>query len=64
MTANLGRWEIRTSPPRQAGDGRAPEYRIVRMSRSVTFNEPDLDQTVGDFITRHVLERDSVLFEG
>ena len=64
MTANLGRWEIRTSPAKQAGDGRAPEYQIVWMSRSVTFNEPDLDQTVGDFITRHVLERDSALHEG
>jgi len=64
MTANLGRWEIRTSPAKQARDGRAPEYRIERMSRNVTSSEPDLAETVGDFITRHVLERDSVLFEG
>ncbi len=64
MTVNLGRWEIRTIPAKQAGDGRAPKCRIVRMSRDVTVSEPDLDQTVGDFITRHVLERDPVLFEG
>ena len=64
MTANLGRWEIRTSPAKQAGDGRAPEYQIVWMSRNATSSEPDLEETVGDFITRHVLERDSVLFDG
>jgi len=64
MTADLGRWEIRTSPAKQAGDGRAPAYRIVRLSRNVTCSGPDLEETVGDFITRHVLERDSVFFEG
>jgi hypothetical protein len=26
--------------------------------------EPELDQETGDFITRHVLEKDSVFFEG
>jgi len=25
---------------------------------------PELDQDAGDFITRHVLEKDSVFFEG
>jgi len=64
MTAKLGRWEIRTSPAKQARAGRAPEYRIVRTSQDVTSSEPDIEETVGDFITRHVLERDSVLFEG
>ena len=64
MTANLGRWEIRTSPAKQGGDGRAPEYRAVRTSRNVTSSEPDLEETVGDFITRQVLERDSALFDG
>jgi hypothetical protein len=34
------------------------------MSRNVTSSEPDLAETVSDFITSHVLERDSVLFEG
>jgi hypothetical protein len=64
MTANLGRWEIRTSPVKQAGDERAPEYRIVLTSRNVTSSERDIEEMVGDFITRHVLERDSVFFEG
>jgi hypothetical protein len=64
MSANLGRWELRTSPAKQARDGHAPEYRIVRTSRNVTSSEPDLEETVGDFITRQVLERDSALFEG
>jgi hypothetical protein len=26
--------------------------------------EPELDEDAGDFITRHVLEKDSVFFEG
>jgi hypothetical protein len=26
--------------------------------------EPELDEETGDFITRHVLEKDSVFFEG
>jgi hypothetical protein len=26
--------------------------------------EPDEEQEMGDFITRHVLEKDSVFFEG
>ena len=26
--------------------------------------EPELDEDTGDFITRHVLEKDSVFFEG
>jgi hypothetical protein len=64
MTANLGSWEIRTSPAKQPGDGRAPEYQIVGMSRNSTSSEPNLEETVGDFITRHVLERDSELHEG
>jgi hypothetical protein len=25
---------------------------------------PELDEEIGDFITRHVLEKDSVFFEG
>ena len=61
MTANLGRWEIRTA--KQAGDGRA-QYLFVRTSGNATSSEPDLVETVGDFITRHVLERDSVFFDG
>ena len=64
MTANLGRWEIRTSPAEPAGDGRAPQYRIVRMPWNATSSEPDIEETVADFITRNVLERDSALFEG
>jgi len=62
MTANLGRWEIRTA--KQAGNGRAPEYLFARTSRHATSSEPDLEETVGDFITRHVLEKDSALYEG
>jgi hypothetical protein len=64
MTAKLGTWEIRTSPAKQARDGRPQEYRIVRTSRTVTSSEPDIEEIVGDFITRHVLERDSVFLEG
>ena len=65
MTAKLGRWEIRTSPVKPEREDRAPQYRIVRrMSRNMTSSEPDIEETVGDFITRQVLERDSTLFDG
>jgi hypothetical protein len=63
MTANLGRWELRTSPARRA-EGRAPEYQIVRTSAHATSGEPDLQETVDDFITRQVLEKDSAFFGG
>jgi len=64
MIANLGKWEIRSSPKKQAGEERAPEYRLVVISRSVTTSDPDIEETAGDFITRQVLERDSMFFEG
>ena len=63
MTANLGKWELRTSPAKRAG-GRVPDYQIVRVPASAACIEPDVEETVGDFITRQVLERDSVLFGG
>lgn len=56
MTATLGKWEIRTSPGKKC--------LIVRMSRNETSSEPNIEQTVADFITRNVLERDAVFFEG
>lgn len=64
MTARLGRWEIRTNPVKQAAGDRAPEYLILRKSHPAPFIEPDLEEMVGDFITRQVLERDSQLHEG
>jgi hypothetical protein len=64
MTAKLRRWEIRTSPANQAGGGRAPEYQIVWMPRNATSCEPSLEETVGDFIARHVLESEWALHEG
>ncbi|SPF55142.1 hypothetical protein SBA4_6970011 [Candidatus Sulfopaludibacter sp. SbA4] len=62
MRATLGRWEIATNPSNVQG------YDSVRVSSF----EPDsheaqaaaLEALAGDFITRHVLERDSVFFEG
>ena len=64
MTANLGIWEIRTNPAKQEGGDRVPEYRVTQLSASVPCIDPDLEETAGDFITRHVLEKDSVFFEG
>ena len=64
MLVKLGRWEIRSRPANQARDGQPPKRQTVRISRTITFGERDLDEAVGDFITRHVLERDSELFDG
>lgn len=64
MIAILGRWEIRTNLPKHL----APEaIRICRLE--VAQQEPspnglELEQVAGDFIARHVLERDSGFFEG
>jgi hypothetical protein len=60
MLAKLGKWEIRTNP------SEAPGYESIRVCRFEP--EPseakDLEALAGDFITRHVLERDSTFFEG
>ena len=54
MLESLGKWEIRTDPQSPRG------YQLARMEP-----EPeDLETYAGDFITRHVLEHDTVFFEG
>lgn len=64
MLATLGRWEIGISRSKPQG------YDITRVrqfepgSAEAPAAAPDLEELAGDFITRHVLERDSVFFEG
>ena len=60
MLATLGKWEIWTKPSKEPG------YESIRVYQFEPEppGSPDLEALAGDFITRHVLERDSVFFEG
>ena len=59
MLAILGKWEIRTNPA-----ARGYESNRVYQFEPEPPEAPDLEALAGDFITRHVLERDSMFFEG
>jgi hypothetical protein len=64
MIAKLGRWEISGCLSEPSG---SPSFRISRFEATqpeVPPNTPDLEQIAGEFIGRHVLEKDSVFFEG
>lgn len=43
-------------PTKNEADGATPP--------ATSENKPETQEDVGDFITRHVLEKDSVFFEG
>jgi hypothetical protein len=60
MLEMLGRWEIRTNPSKLPGYESIRVYQFEPEPREAA----DLEALAGDFITRHVLERDSMLFEG
>ena len=64
MIARLGWWEIRTGPPKHLGFDATPLNRLEVAQPEPPPSAQDLEQTAGDFITRHVLEKDSVFFEG
>lgn len=64
MIATLGRWELTTDPSKRHG------YLALR-TRAFEAAQPEmpqgtaeLEEAAGDFIARHVLENDLVLFEG
>ena len=59
MHVTLGKWEVRSDPSKPRG------YQSNRLSPDgADAPDVDLEALAGDFITRHVLERDSVYFEG
>ena len=63
MHARLGRWEIGTDRSGLRG------YESIRVGEFEESGEApacaaDLEEVAGDFILRHVLERDSVFYEG
>ena len=60
MHARLGRWEIGTD---RSGN-RAYESIRVGEFEPESDEAADLEEVAGDFILRHVLERDSVFYEG
>jgi hypothetical protein len=67
MTTTPGIREIRTRTSNQPADDfiRHLRNRSLRPMPSETLeSEQDLEAAAGDFITRQVLEKDSVIFEG
>ena len=42
----------------------APEQTVEHTPESPADEQQKKDEEIGDFITRHVLEKDSVFFEG
>jgi len=61
MIAALGRWRIEINPSQPLG------YDVIRTREIApvpSSEDPDLLETVGDFIARQVLEKDSSLFDG
>jgi len=51
----LGKWEIASNPSRDLG------YEVTRTTWP---DDPELQEIAADFITRQVLEKDSVFLEG
>lgn len=64
MVATLGRWEIRTNLSKHLGSEAIRIFRFEAAQRELLPSAPDLEQVAGDFIARHVLERDAEFFEG
>ena len=63
MTATLGRWVIRTKPSKHLGS--EVGIRRIEVAKSeVSPGAMDLEESAGDFIARHVLEKDSEFFDG
>jgi len=61
MIVTVVTWRIKTNPSQPSG------YDILQIRRETQpapENDAHLLETAGDFIARHVLEKDSVLFEG
>ncbi len=51
----LGKWQIATNPSRDLG------YDVTRTQWP---DDPELQEVAADFITRQILEKDSIFFEG
>jgi hypothetical protein len=64
MIAKLGRWEISGCLSGPSGSRAFMICRSEAAQPEVPPNTPDLEQIAGEFIARHVLEKDSVFFEG
>ena len=58
LIATLGIWEVRPDP------SRLKAVRIRRVDVQDPSPATDIEQEAGDFILRHVLEKDTVFFGG
>lgn len=64
MIATLGRWEIGTNASKHLRWDSIWNCRFEALQPEVSPSTLDPEQAAGEFIARHVLERDSVFFEG
>ncbi len=64
MITTLGRWEIGTNPSKHLRWDSIWNCRLEVCQPEVSSSAADLEQEAGDFIARHVLEKDSKFFEG
>jgi hypothetical protein len=64
VIATLGKWEIRTKLSKHLRSAGIQICRVEGVPPEVPTIALDLEQAAADFIARHVLERDSVFFEG
>jgi len=64
MAAKPAEWEMRTDLSRRLGSAIVVICRFEAGRPEVCCNALDLEQEAGDFIARHVLDKDSAFFEG
>jgi hypothetical protein len=64
MITTLGTWEIKTNLSKHLGSAAIRICLVAAARPEVSPGALELEQEAGDFIARHVLEKDSVIFEG
>ena len=64
MRATLGTWVMKSDPSKRLGSAAIRFCFFVAPRAETSPGAVDLEQEAGDFIARHVLERDSVIHEG
>jgi len=64
MIATLGTWEMKSNPSKRLGSAAIRICFFLVARAEVSPSALELEQEAGDFIARHVLERDSVIHEG
>jgi len=64
MVGKPTEWEMRTNLSKRLGSSIVVICRLEDIGLEVCSNAPYLEQVAGDFVARHVLEKDSLFFGG